>query len=448
MRKACAYGSPMLLSSNRRVSRLALRIPVITLVFTATAIPVELLLFGAADLSFDLNLSDIALNILGYVPVGVVLAGMGSIPAIILAGLVSAVAEASQTFTLNRFPSPIDVVCNVIGAVIGVLATRRWPAIPVVIIADRRVGAVATIVALAILSVQALPGKQATLENWDQEMHLAAGDELTHDRFWHGRIHELAIVTGALDAGMIQEMASQQSFAKLPLTPAFGPVRNLDLAEIRGQPLLPAEELRRLHEAIVSRGSFSVLVRFRTEQVNQTGPARIVTYSRDPYLRNFTLAQENRRLVFRVRTPSSGLNGTEPELQTAPILTSGKEMLAVASYDGHISRVYVDGLLVGRANLSAAGKLFPDLADTHLPLLAVGLGTLVAIGMIGLWQFSSHAIRRLACPMGGLAGGLLLLLTGGAATLPAFQPWIPVLGLAGGAVVGVSLIRNGKKSQR
>ena len=46
----------------------------------------------------------------------------------------------------------------------------------------------------------------------------------------------------------------------------------------------------------------------------QSGPARIVTFSRDASNRNFTLGQDGDKLIVRIRTPKTGANGAKPQL--------------------------------------------------------------------------------------------------------------------------------------
>jgi hypothetical protein len=53
---------------------------------------------------------------------------------------------------------------------------------------------------------------------------------------------------------------------------------------------------------------------FTSASDRQSGPARIVSSSQDGYARNFSLCQENGKLVLRLRTTETGLNGTNPEV--------------------------------------------------------------------------------------------------------------------------------------
>ncbi len=69
-----------------------------------------------------------------------------------------------------------------------------------------------------------------------------------------------------------------------------------------------------LLEACKKSGAFSIELVFTTDNVAQKGPARIVSFSKDPYERNFTLGQEGKNLTLRLRTPKTGKNGSSPEV--------------------------------------------------------------------------------------------------------------------------------------
>ncbi len=56
----------------------------------------------------------------------------------------------------------------------------------------------------------------------------------------------------------------------------------------------------------------------------QTGPTRIITFSRGAYVRNITLAQERTDLVIRLRTPLSGANGRSYEVWVPAAIPAGE----------------------------------------------------------------------------------------------------------------------------
>jgi hypothetical protein len=105
----------------------------------------------------------------------------------------------------------------------------------------------------------------------------------------------------------------------------------------------------------------------RPNNLEQTGPARIVTYSQDWRYRNFTLAQMRNTLTFRLRTPASGLNGSDPALYTGPVLTLYHTSFVAAVYDGRVSSVYVDGKLAAREDLAARRPRLPHRIWSWLP---------------------------------------------------------------------------------
>ncbi len=129
-------------ASPRFSKELHLRLPLILMVIAATAIPVELRPCAQWALSLDLSPSDVVANLIGYLPVGLVLAGLGRWRAALGGALLSALCEAGQLVMLQRSPSPIDLAMNTLGAGLGALGAdalglrlealplRRWMAAP------------------------------------------------------------------------------------------------------------------------------------------------------------------------------------------------------------------------------------------------------------------------------------------------------------------------------
>jgi len=65
--------------------------------------------------------------------------------------------------------------------------------------------------------------------------------------------------------------------------------------------------------------SFSLDVTFVPYQTEQTGPARIVSFSKNTNERNFTLGQEGNKLILRLRTTKQDPNGTNNQLTLGQI---------------------------------------------------------------------------------------------------------------------------------
>src|SRR6266699_4263619 len=95
------------------------------MVLAATAIPVEFRPMHRWALSFGAYPYDVAANVAGYVPVGLVLGELGLLRAVITAALVTAFAENSQLVMMHRDPSAVDIGANVIGAIVGAVIALR-----------------------------------------------------------------------------------------------------------------------------------------------------------------------------------------------------------------------------------------------------------------------------------------------------------------------------------
>ena len=82
-----------------------------------------------------------------------------------------------------------------------------------------------------------------------------------------------------------------------------------------------------------------------TDNLNQSGPARIISFSKDVTHRNFTLGQDGNRFAVRIRTPRTGTNGMGGEFSFGKF-ESGKPTHVIVSYFAGNVYCYVDGELV------------------------------------------------------------------------------------------------------
>ena len=93
----------------------------------------------------------------------------------------------------------------------------------------------------------------------------------------------------------------------------------------------PASALaRRLRET----NAFTLRVHCVTDDTDQQGPARIVSNSVSPLLRNFTMGQEGGNLVFRLRTPRTGVNGYPLEVSAPDVFSDDRPREILVTYDG------------------------------------------------------------------------------------------------------------------
>jgi len=80
----------------------------------------------------------------------------------------------------------------------------------------------------------------------------------------------------------------------------------------------------------------------KTDNLEQFGPSRIITFSSNTSSRNFTLGQVGKNLIFRLRTPKSGRNGSRPQL-TLCVLKADRWHHVLVSYRRGAIDCYLDG---------------------------------------------------------------------------------------------------------
>lgn len=88
-----------------------------------------------------------------------------------------------------------------------------------------------------------------------------------------------------------------------------------------------------------------------SENEVQSGPARIVSYSLNSSLRNFTLGQSGKNLIMRLRTTKTDLNGVKPHLKVANVFGSPGLQHIVVTYDFLEQRVYINGAMHAREKI-------------------------------------------------------------------------------------------------
>ena len=144
------------LSREGVITRIRLLAPIVVMVLAATAVPIELRAPGQPgfydkDASW-VDIPDFIVNVIGFVPVGLVLSPLGAARAIGLATLMSSFAETSQLVMLYRDPTPVDVIANVIGAALGIVISRRLKMGAPKVGVDKWTGLLAAVLAAALLA--------------------------------------------------------------------------------------------------------------------------------------------------------------------------------------------------------------------------------------------------------------------------------------------------------
>jgi hypothetical protein len=213
---------------------------------------------------------------------------------------------------------------------------------------------------------QQVPG---ALGNWDASLRLALANELTQDRPWRGTYRMVAIYGRALSA----QEAEQHSRAGAGARPegtlvlytfaesagdtvrdvsGAGDPLELKIADpqavtwtkgggltVRSPVLIAsAGPAGKVTAAVTQSGAITIEAWVTPTDVAQTGPARIVTLSRDPGWRNFTLGQQADACEVRLRTTTTSDNGL-PGLATTD--QGPRHVQATRDASGSYAMLYV-----------------------------------------------------------------------------------------------------------
>lgn len=343
----------------------------------------------------NILLADFLINIFGFVPFGAILytltrAGSGNVVlkfgiTVGLAAILSFSIETGQLFLLPRIPSLTDILTNTFGGGLGFWAVHYLRQAPWIVRlkSSRRklvfAGLAFYLGSFIILSLWAATPRK--LETWDPSYPFLIGNEYTMDRPWLGKIFVVALYDRVLT---IDEIESQfrggphfdpevylkgapialYSFreaggSRVHDRSAVGPPLDLEIAdpekatwlpmgglELSGPNVLQSiEGAEKIHHQFTATNTFSVAAWVEPKDALQAGPARIVSFSRNPSLRNFTLGQEKSEIHLRVRNRVAGLNGTRVNLRTVGLRLSPKPTHLVAIYERGTEHLYVDGVL-------------------------------------------------------------------------------------------------------
>ncbi|NQT27874.1 VanZ family protein [candidate division KSB1 bacterium] len=360
----------------------------------------------------------------------------------------SLMVELAQLF-LIRSTSVVDLISNTSGTVLGfhfsnqIFRLIHW----IRSCMPRFLRIIVTLtMALVIILIFLLPVHYSNFSKWNPDYPLVFYNEASGDRPWDGEINDCIFLNHALDVVQIQRIYNSDSWELEDSLPAtFGialtvppntgerPPHTGSLGQIIAPPMMETSQM-------------TLLLSLRTERLDQSGPARIVTQSMDPTRRNWTLGQMGTSLVFRVRTPISGRNGSKFQLIAFNCLPDTEWHHVVATYNRGVSKIYIDGAIVP-SNM--------NLSRDYLPVM-FGMGrhafawlAFCFVLFIPFFFLLYVQIRRIRTPiaMGGLilvAFGIELVIffltsqpVSGVVPLSAF-----IIGLIGVGFIG--LLRNPK----
>ncbi len=96
-------------------------------------------------------------------------------------------------------------------------------------------------------------------------------------------------------------------------------------------------------ERLVKGKGLTLELWLKTDDLNQSGPARILSYSIDAGSRNFTIGQSQDNLVVRLRTTETDRNGIKPHLIIEKAFKDRSPHHIVIMYNFSEQIVYIDG---------------------------------------------------------------------------------------------------------
>ncbi len=131
--------------------------------------------------------------------------------------------------------------------------------------------------------------------------------------------------------------------------------RSSGTLEIRGQTMIRSTgPARKLAESIKRTGEITIEAWVHPAQSTQTGPARIVTLSKNGSERNFTLGQDGDQFDVRLRTTKTSTNGIPSINSRSRSLTTKLTHVVYTRSRGGLARIYLNGKQQVEENVSGS----------------------------------------------------------------------------------------------
>lgn len=122
------------------------------------------------------------------------------------------------------------------------------------------------------------------------------------------------------------------------------------LRNVSGKAQASAADSRKLFDMIAPAGAYTVEAWVIPDDTAQDGPARMVSYSQDTQVRNFTMGQNAIYYVLRNRSAGTGANGT-PELEAQDPQVNTTLTHVAMTFDAASGRkIYINGQLALEEN--------------------------------------------------------------------------------------------------
>ncbi len=325
--------------------------------------------------------------------------------------------EITQTFIPGRHPHFADLfvrigavyvaflICNGVGARLSNLLARQTIS---------KTGPWVRVAFLSLLSggwiytaTEYLRDVQTL--NWDPDYSLQFANEATGNRPWKGNIAEVSIKVIdqlpkmkkptppiTLTASRLRDCAACfESQGAVESTTEYVSVEKPAIISYTDSTLELCEVINRTR-------SFELVATIMPKNLTQVGPARIVSYSADPFFRNLTLGQEGDDYHFRIRNNYTGPRTLSQEVIIKDAVTGDWQTLRLVYRQGRIT-VSIDGdVRIRRDHLNYAQHL--GLGNGHL-----GIAHCILVFAIAFYSPNRHSSPSRAWASSGTLLSLLII---------------------------------------
>jgi len=291
--------------------------------------------------------------------------------------------EFLQSFLPSRDPTPADIINNTFGGFVGLLCFYIWDSRSFNSTINYLENTQAsnslkkvTVFFTGYILLTFLIGfsweNNVSLREWNTNFSLLIGNEKTGDRAWQGSVSQLLFADKAISNNEVKEVFNnpdslqagsnsllaiyqlngkdnyRDSTGQLPELLWQGQSKPQVIDNKKGVDITPtrwlqsAEPVKLINQRISETSQFTVRAKFATANLNQNGPARIISLSRDSLHRNLTIGQDNKDLALRLRTPITGQNGSDIKLSVPNFFADTNPHRIIMTYTKAKLQVYVD----------------------------------------------------------------------------------------------------------
>ena len=310
--------------------------------------------------------------------------------------ILSLAIEILQLFSPSRYPSFADVVSNSLGGLLGLFSFLQWRyELFYWTITQRpqtrshvsfRVGVITFLgYAIFIFFISSHLQTTASIGNWSLFVPLLLGNDQTGQHPWQGFVTDVAIADRSLTESDVERVLTTKNLATVAQDSVVasyklthekekywdrsghsphliwqGELAKVEERQITGRNIKERDDNNRTvllssKRWLVTEGDaidaldrirraaqFTLSITLAPENVEQTGPARILTLSADRGSQNLTLGQEKSSLVIWLRTLRAKDQRVQPELVFPGIFKDVQMHHLIITYDGSVVRCYID----------------------------------------------------------------------------------------------------------